>query len=99
MRPAPAPPRALCHAPPKRAPLTASLHTLLSRCRSGPRPPFDGTITIHPKVGDLLLFPSWLTHEVVATPSSDARISIAFNMPGEWADTAGVAAHFPLERS
>lgn len=65
---------------------------------SGPLPPFDGTITIHPRVGDLIIFPSWLTHEVVATPSSEARISIAFNMPGEWADTASVAAQFPLER-
>jgi len=30
------------------------------------------------------------------TPGSDARISIAFNMPGEWADTSVVEAMFPL---
>jgi hypothetical protein len=75
-----------------------SLTPLVTPLSSGPLPPFDGTITIHPRVGDLVVFPSWLTHEVVATPSSEARISIAFNMPGEWADTASVAAQFPLER-
>eukprot|EP00047_Mylnosiga_fluctuans_P006079 m.244697 g.244697 ORF g.244697 m.244697 type:complete len:301 (-) comp14500_c0_seq1:100-1002(-) len=63
----------------------------------GPLPPFDGTITIHPKAGDLVVFPSWLRHEVGPTRGSEERISIAFNLPGEWEDTASVRAHMPLE--
>lgn len=65
---------------------------------SGPLPPFDVPLAIQPQAGDLLMFPSWLLHEVPATPGDEPRISIAFNMPGTWADTAGVAAQFPLER-
>eukprot|EP00048_Salpingoeca_helianthica_P004217 m.74782 g.74782 ORF g.74782 m.74782 type:complete len:165 (+) comp13107_c0_seq2:585-1079(+) len=63
----------------------------------GPLPPFDNTITIEPQAGDVVLFPSWLLHQVAPTSGSDQRISIAFNVPGEWASTTGVAAHLPLE--
>ena len=62
-------------------------------------PPFDDTITIKPHAGDLVLFPSWLTHQVPATPGSLSRISIAFNTPGDWAATTGVSAMMPLDLS
>ena len=60
-------------------------------------PPFDETLTITPKAGDLILFPSWLTHEVAPTPGTTPRISIAFNTEGDWASTTGVSAEFPME--
>lgn len=69
----------------------------LPPCR-GPLPPFDTPLTIQPQVGDLLLFPSWLPHEVAATACDEPRISIAFNMPGSWQDTSASSAQFPLER-
>ena len=30
----------------------------------GPRPPFDHTYAVHPRVNELVVFPSWLVHEV-----------------------------------
>jgi uncharacterized protein (TIGR02466 family) len=60
-------------------------------------PPFDETLTITPKAGDLILFPSWLTHEVAPTTGTTPRISIAFNTEGDWASTTGVSAEFPME--
>eukprot|EP00051_Salpingoeca_urceolata_P018759 m.266296 g.266296 ORF g.266296 m.266296 type:complete len:280 (+) comp19274_c0_seq5:196-1035(+) len=62
----------------------------------GGLPPFDDTEVIHPKEGDLILFPSWLRHKVEPTPGAEPRISLAFNMPGSWASTTGVAAEFDL---
>jgi predicted 2-oxoglutarate/Fe(II)-dependent dioxygenase YbiX len=50
--------------PPEGAPL------VLSDPR-GRFPPFDETVTLRPAPGDLVLFPSWLTHEV--PPTSVAR--------------------------
>lgn len=35
--------------------------------------------TYQPKEGDLLLFPSWLSHNVSANQTEEERISIAFN--------------------
>lgn len=70
---------------------------ILFRDPRGPRPPFDAPLTIHPRSGELLLFPSWLSHEVAPTPGAAPRISIAFNMVGEWADTASVRSELPLE--
>eukprot|EP00043_Microstomoeca_roanoka_P002265 m.37358 g.37358 ORF g.37358 m.37358 type:complete len:287 (-) comp11374_c0_seq4:81-941(-) len=63
----------------------------------GPYPGLDGTIVVHPQEGDIIIFPSWLPHEVMATACKDSRISIAFNMPGDWADTASVSVQFPLD--
>eukprot|EP00730_Choanoeca_flexa_P014332 TRINITY_DN6230_c0_g1_i1.p1 TRINITY_DN6230_c0_g1~~TRINITY_DN6230_c0_g1_i1.p1 ORF type:complete len:283 (+),score=35.94 TRINITY_DN6230_c0_g1_i1:35-883(+) len=64
----------------------------------GPRPPFDGVVTIQPAAGDVVLFPSWLAHQVMPTPGSHRRISIAFNTAGDWDDTASISASFPLQR-
>eukprot|EP00045_Choanoeca_perplexa_P003117 m.28726 g.28726 ORF g.28726 m.28726 type:complete len:259 (+) comp11874_c0_seq1:157-933(+) len=64
----------------------------------GPRPPFDGVITIQPRAGDIVLFPSWLAHQVMPTQGESERISIAFNTVGDWEDTASISASFPLEQ-
>lgn len=62
----------------------------------GPLPPFDTKLTIRPFIGDLVLFPSWLMHQVSQNIGSEERISIAFNIPGSWATTAAVNEWFPL---
>jgi len=40
---------------------------------------FQTYIEYQPKVGDLILFPSWLTHSVLPSLDNEDRISIAFN--------------------
>jgi len=57
----------------------------------GPRPPFDTQIAIQPKEGDLLLFPPWLIHQVAPTEDTQERISIAFNIDGDWSQLSGFA--------
>jgi uncharacterized protein (TIGR02466 family) len=37
-------------------------------------------ITIPPKVGDVLIWPSWLEHEVPYNPNDDERITLVFNL-------------------
>ena len=43
----------------------------------------SGRWDIPPKKGRLLLFPSWLEHEVCPNLSQEKRISISFNLDGE----------------
>jgi len=50
-------------------------------------PPFHRSFSIYPEQGDLLLFPGWLIHEVPAQPTSQPRVSIAFNYVGKWTYT------------
>jgi uncharacterized protein (TIGR02466 family) len=38
--------------------------------------PYDNRFVVHPKEGDIILFPSFLVHEVATTYSSSERISI-----------------------
>jgi len=38
----------------------------------GPYPPFDDKLTIRPRAGDLLLFPSWLQHQVMSRQTAKA---------------------------
>ena len=57
-----------------------------------PLPPFRGAYAVEVKAGLLVLFPSWLLHEVEATegealPEGAYRISWAFNMAGDWHET------------
>lgn len=61
----------------------------------GPRPPFFGTeIRITPHEGDLIMFPSWLGHEVEETGATkEPRISIPFNLDGEWEETINARVH------
>ena len=47
-------------------------------------PPFTKKYTFKPKVGDLIVFPSWLVHGVDATESEQARVSFSFNLIGDW---------------
>ena len=39
---------------------------------------------VEPKAGNLILFPSWLEHEVDQNKSDEERISIAFNLKLKW---------------
>ncbi len=63
----------------------------------GPLPPFDNKLRILPLIGDLIIFPSWLVHQVSATYGNEERLSIAFNVPGSWTSTVGISEWFPLE--
>ena len=56
--------------------------------RKAPRYPFANSYIIFPEEGDLLLFPSYLVHEVLPQPElPDARISLAFNFKGVYTHT------------
>lgn len=52
----------------------------------GPRPPFQGTIEIEAKEGEMVAFPGWLAHEV-ESGGSDLRVSLVFNVRGDWHGT------------
>jgi hypothetical protein len=58
----------------------------------GPRWPFDGRFIHRPQAGELVLFPSWLVHQVTPTTSADheARVAFSCNVPGSWEDTADI---------
>lgn len=45
-----------------------------------PNYPFNGTIKYEPEDGDILLFPSYLSHWVEPNPSDRERINMAFNI-------------------
>lgn len=53
--------------------------------------PFYGNkVRMHPKVGDIVVFPGWLSHKVGVTTHRVAgahRVSYAFNVRGYWQDT------------
>jgi len=51
--------------------------------RASARPANRTHVTYPAKAGHLILFESWLRHEVAANQSSDERISISFNF--SWA--------------
>ena len=58
-------------------------HIILHDPRMGNAvPPFDQQVGILPAEGELILFPSWLAHEVTPTMGGKPRVSIAFNLPG-----------------
>ena len=53
-------------------------------------PPFGGRHIHQPKAGEVILFPSWLRHEVA--PSCDVteknpRVALSFNVVGDWSMT------------
>jgi uncharacterized protein (TIGR02466 family) len=52
------------------------------RC-SDARPANQSYVTYPARAGELILFESWLRHEVVANPVRSERISISFNY--DWA--------------
>lgn len=51
-----------------------------------------GTIPLHLQAGELVLFPSWLMHEVTPFWGRDERITVAFNA---WVREAGQAVDEP----
>lgn len=69
-------------APKPKYPEGSSAHVL-------PLPPFTRSYAVDVAVGLMVLFPSWLLHEVEgAAPTMDGyRISWAFNLAGDWHDT------------
>lgn len=65
--------------------------SLLLEDPRGPLPPFNSRFTLQPKEGDLIIFPSWLSHQVSPTSSRDPRISWSFNvLDGDWSQTAAI---------
>lgn len=46
----------------------------------GPRPPFNGRVPVVPREGDLVLWPSWLQHQVIPGSFEGARVSWSFNL-------------------
>jgi uncharacterized protein (TIGR02466 family) len=50
----------------------------------GGLPPFGKTLRIKPTIGDVILFPGYLIHSVLPTLTSEPRISISFNLEGNW---------------
>lgn len=60
----------------------------------GPYPPFDNRIKIKPSTGDIIIFPSWLPHQVSPTSNINPRISIAFNVPGEWESSSNLLMEY-----
>jgi len=62
----------------------------------GPLPPFSNRIILQPSQGDLVLFPGWLIHQVSPTKGSETRISIAFNLEGNWDATTSISALIPI---
>eukprot|EP01112_Ceratiomyxa_fruticulosa_P000222 TRINITY_DN1021_c1_g1_i10.p1 TRINITY_DN1021_c1_g1~~TRINITY_DN1021_c1_g1_i10.p1 ORF type:complete len:302 (-),score=51.37 TRINITY_DN1021_c1_g1_i10:279-1184(-) len=62
----------------------------------GPLPPFENRIIYNPKEGDLIIFPSWLLHQVTPTQGDEERISFSCNIPGEWERSTDVSIGFPI---
>ena len=54
-----------------------------------PLPPFHGReFRFTPRTGDLIVFPGWMMHRVAqSAPGMEGwRVSVSFNMLGNWAD-------------
>ena len=56
----------------------------------GPRWPFEGRYIHTPSAGEIVLFPSWLVHQVTPTQGDERRISWSCNVPGGWEELADV---------
>lgn len=67
---------------------------------SPPNPPFHRTVGVKPEEGKLILFPGWLVHSVLrpsdpggfqpSNANDSYRVSLSFNLKGEWQDTASL---------
>ena len=68
----------------------------------GALPPFEHTLRYPAQVGHMVVFPSWLVHEVLpnaltgewASPTTK-RVAVSFNLRGQWEDTSDVSVAFP----
>ena len=49
-----------------------------------------------PIPGEILLFPSWLKHQVQSTIGSNPRIVFAFNIDGKWEGSSDISASYEL---
>lgn len=56
----------------------------------GTLPPFGRTLRVQPEEGDLIIFPSWLSHRVSPSVTPAPRISLSFNVDGSWELTSDV---------
>ena len=69
----------------------------------GPLPPFMSKMPIAPQTGNLVLWPSWLQHQVVPASYEGARVSWSFNLQqaselqstAAWDVSSMVHAHVP----
>jgi hypothetical protein len=60
-------------------------------------PPFGGRYIHHPKAGEVILFPSWLRHEVAPScklTSRNPRVALSFNIIGDWEQTNDATSLF-----
>lgn len=62
----------------------------------GPLPPFGRSLHITPQAGELILFPSWLMHQVLPSMTIEPRISVSFNYNGDWESTTDINQGFYL---
>ena len=77
-------------APPDSMPLILSdprggqpMHTDMAKPHAEPEAPFHHQVTFFPKVGDMLLFPSYMPHHVpAATENDEPRVVWAYNLEG-----------------
>ena len=61
----------------------------------GALPPFGNRHIVKPRAGQVVLFPSWLVHAVAPScglAADNPRISLSFNVIGDWARTNDATA-------
>ena len=76
----------------------------------GARTPFGNRVVHEPRAGEFVVFPPWLIHHVQSTCGGDskkannaavgvsgARISISFNVAGDWTRTADSSIEIPVD--
>jgi len=63
-----------------------------------PVPPFHKSFSIQVREGVMVVFPSWLPHEVEtnAVEEGNYRVSISFNLDGDWHDTSSTVIRKPV---
>ena len=68
----------------------------------GALPPFEHTLRYPAQVGHMVVFPSWLVHEVLPNALAGEwasarakRVAVSFNLRGQWEDTSDVSVAFP----
>jgi hypothetical protein len=60
-------------------------------------PPFGGRHIHKPKPGEVILFPSWLRHEVAPScgvTEENPRVALSFNVVGDWSQTNDATSLF-----
>ena len=60
-------------------------------------PPFGNRYIHHPVAGEVIMFPSWIRHEVAPScgvSDSNPRIALSFNIVGDWSTTTDATSLF-----